>query len=235
MMKINRFDSLNCLNESSKVKDYWIISGKEFKQQYLRTLSNTLEKFTPSKQALNSSMFSESPFLREAFGKAQYFCTTSDESEYWRNYAEFVSKEPDFFNLSDAARILIIEDARDFHPEEVKQIASTEKADGAFSEDRMEPTGLAIYNLQVLQKVDGAHYEDESQDEIDKLVKASLRNKEIPPREIKSQDLSKDELTNQIIDAWQKGDKKRVEYLQSLVKNENKSSRILKFKNFYKN
>ena len=121
------------------------ISGREFKQKYLTTSSKQLEKaYFENGEDIDS--------MGAVLGDGEYYSVTSDSSDHYESDDYYSGT--DYYDLSDNAKILIIQDAGQFSGDEIKKMALANKADGVYDptegKNNNPYLGLVIYNSKVV-------------------------------------------------------------------------------------
>jgi len=123
----------------------YIITGKQFKQKYLTTNSAKLEKaFFDNGDDMDS--------MGSVLGDGIYYSVTADSSNHYESDDYYFDTE--YFELSDAAKIMLVPDAQTIGGNKVKQMALQHKADGVYDptegQNNNPYLGLVIYNSKVV-------------------------------------------------------------------------------------
>jgi hypothetical protein len=128
------------LNEASA---YEVISGADFKKQYLSTSSGDLEKAYFGNQEVS---------MGAVLGKGTYYSVSSGSSDHYESDDDYTGT--DYFGLADNAKIMLVPDAQIIGGSKIQATAKKLGADGAYdpTEGQGGPyLGLVIYNSKVIQ------------------------------------------------------------------------------------
>ena len=138
MKHLHTFESF--LNENST---YEVISGADFKKQYLSTSSGDLEKAYFDDQEVS---------MGAVLGKGSYYSVSAESSDHYESDDDYTGT--DYFGLADNAKIVLVPDAQRIGGAKIQAIAKSLRADGAYdpTEGQNGPyLGLVIYNPKVIE------------------------------------------------------------------------------------